>query len=1538
MACFYDPRGRYSNLHKQLLNEFGKNTAESIMLKLNSSDFIYKNGNWVNIAKQINSNQLTETELEIVKELLPFKLSNNLEPVVQLISGNENKEVELDSTLESEVAQDILGMKPDDMKRLLNSTIYKTIEEGLPKTITSREDIENFNRLFDSQLTGLKENEKSLFFSQMSQTPSFVEFTIKVAEFELGEYGKFLNNTNNSNEKRRYELIDKILKDQINILNKQKAKLDAQADEITKDLKTDTVVQEHEQRVVGLSLLGFGLGTYFSGVAVGFLSMGLGFVSALGITLGPTLFRAAKAYFSNAKQEAKITSFSANYNKFNDINSLMDLKKIYQDGGNKSIIKAIDELIELTAKSQNKDLTQFQKAHNSTSANKYHAAVTELFKFIKDNSVSEFDKSLIADITSDASKLAEYLYNKVTFKVMFTGLTDLPPVIKKLYIRSGAMIPNSNKDLARLLFTNEVKDLLSAYDLVELKTDSEKLSDVLSDYDINQYLVPDLYDQQVRLASLFNKEEIELFEKNAINKDDLKYLNPNELIEMANSDLENKDSYLKLLKNVYEFLTVNNNDTLGMKSNTSVYNEELGKKLQQKLQELYPEIQLNITNDPLWESGEDVFNQMGDYIIKDKLNKKLLEEALTKTDEELIKDVYLSSSDQIMYKNVVIFPHRYLIDEPAFRIRYEIENTIDNLSSDINFKTTFLTERKRLLNVKTTYDINDVKKALKIILKNSPFNEFSDALVNDENAYPLITNMGNMYAKIKDKSFYNQKNVLTEYMAFNNPNAWGNGDGLLYVETPYGQVSFHVFDKQDEVALKKGMDPYGKQWSEIELQFISERLLTEYLIDKGYYNNIIDDLQEKFDKNPRLKRLRNIWFQTNSTNTILGQANIKAMSVLIDAVNQQQDTLPHEYAHHYIAWFRDTPIVQAAIQKWGSEEALVDSIGKQVVRQEGEAYNWWKNFVKWILNKLNTLSSLDKEELTKIITDAFLTREDLSKFETLTSGINNLSDSTGIKNNDVLGMKNNVNYSLKAANIVTANLAKIKKWEADKSISEKVFWEKLNTMIPKMQLELLKNSEGNNIEEKLISFVANYSFPVEINTATFQLQEGIDENGNKYLIKPLLDDDNNVVDNELVYNTENEFPTSNYSYLTVPGGMNYRENEILTPTITPSIKGHAGFASDNGVGWFRSDDLSSITESNFEFTKIKNSFLRGEIEKQEADLLFSKLNTKTRRILELQSDLFQKGRDKEDLTEPYIIETYNNQGRPERREESNPNNKNQNQFLQLLNKDNNWVTFFVKSIIQDTAKQTITEVQESDVEAKVRELEREGLLEIDCKGKLKAEDGITTLFEKGGKWEVVTDFKNAPTHKSGGKDISIQGKKVEVEKNELRIENDFGDVAVIPSKYRIEVKDAIKSNCHSCIDGIVESLPKMKDYAGDGTVFPFFGRYKRFKKSLPDNLKNTPEDEYAMRYYWKHSNKPKSFDEAINREHPMFTMENDGYYHAPSVEPTTLRFLKPKNHPTLQYELDWYNSDNPDAVDFRSKYDLNTSGKFYRYVPKNPGQ
>ena len=161
-----------------------------------------------------------------------------------------------------------------------------------------------------------------------------------------------------------------------------------------------------------------------------------------------------------------------------------------------------------------------------------------------------------------------------------------------------------------------------------------------------------------------------------------------------------------------------------------------------------------------------------------------------------------------------------------------------------------------------------------------------------------------------------------------------------------------------------------------------------------YENKLNDNLYKTYGKDAKLYRDSEgiSWIQIAVNNSrdlspimlqqdkdrIIGQANIKALSVLIDAVYQKQDTLPHEYAHHYIAWYRNTPIVQEAIKKWGSEEALVQAIGEQVVAQEGEAYNWWKKFMKWILNNFNGLSKLDKDRLSKILTDAFLTRTDLN--------------------------------------------------------------------------------------------------------------------------------------------------------------------------------------------------------------------------------------------------------------------------------------------------------------------------------------------------------------------------------------------------------------------------------------------------------------------------------------------------------------------------------------------------------------------------------
>ena len=45
-------------------------------------------------------------------------------------------------------------------------------------------------------------------------------------------------------------------------------------------------------------------------------------------------------------------------------------------------------------------------------------------------------------------------------------------------------------------------------------------------------------------------------------------------------------------------------------------------------------------------------------------------------------------------------------------------------------------------------------------------------------------------------------------------------------------------------------------------------------------------------------------------------------------------------------------------------------------------------------------------------------------------------------------------------------------------------------------------------------------------------------------------------------------------------------------------------------------------------------------------------------------------------------------------------------------------------------------------------------------------------------------------------------------------------------------------------------------------------------------------------------------------------------------------FMKSKDHKTLQKELDWYYSNDPEAIQFRKQYNLDKSGNYYKYVPR----
>jgi hypothetical protein len=260
-----------------------------------------------------------------------------------------------------------------------------------------------------------------------------------------------------------------------------------------------------------------------------------------------------------------------------------------------------------------------------------------------------------------------------------------------------------------------------------------------------------------------------------------------------------------------------------------------------------------------------------------------------------------------------------------------------------------------------------------------------------------------------------------------------------------------------------------------------------------------------------------------------------------------------------------------------------------------------------------------------------------------------------LKNNTL--SNNSVDYNFKLLNIISNRFNEFNKlftqYKNKKDFFKKLLDTKYN--LPKEQVLLLESLyDGQSFNDLMIEFASTYNYPVEINIAK----------GNKnYEWSPEMVD---IITGETSEQAVNEIKgksTSFYSNLTVPGGTNYIEVEIATPLITPGIKGHAQFATDNGIGWFRSDDKLDGVSLGLTSAQLLNM--------PEEDIAKFTKNTKTRRILEVQSDLFQKSRNENFLLSTDIM--------------YNPIEiKIKNQFLQLLNKDNNWVTFFVKSIIQDT--------------------------------------------------------------------------------------------------------------------------------------------------------------------------------------------------------------------------------------------------------------
>ena len=114
-------------------------------------------------------------------------------------------------------------------------------------------------------------------------------------------------------------------------------------------------------------------------------------------------------------------------------------------------------------------------------------------------------------------------------------------------------------------------------------------------------------------------------------------------------------------------------------------------------------------------------------------------------------------------------------------------------------------------------------------------------------------------------------------------------------------------------------------------------------------------------------------------------------------------------------------------------------------------------------------------------------------------------------------------------------------------------------------------------------------------------------------------------------------------------------------------------------------------------------------------------------------------------------------------------------------------------------------------------------------------------------------------------------------------------------------------------------------YARTGSI-PSNGKYAKKTKASAQNGKKISYDQWKKQYNLK-----ETPDYNLKRAWELGYMP-DKTGHLPTVDNQTGQFLKAKGHPTIQLELDWYNS--PEGAEFRSKNKIDSSGKYYKYIPK----
>jgi hypothetical protein len=121
---------------------------------------------------------------------------------------------------------------------------------------------------------------------------------------------------------------------------------------------------------------------------------------------------------------------------------------------------------------------------------------------------------------------------------------------------------------------------------------------------------------------------------------------------------------------------------------------------------------------------------------------------------------------------------------------------------------------------------NMLRKIAGEVLRLWKLEDHLDRFVDDPDGLALLANLCNFSAKCKGQGLYAYKPYLVRQAALTHPISWSDKDqGIVYIETILGQVSFHVFKDED-----KGLpDARGRKWSKLDYQFTAPLVAAAFM-------------------------------------------------------------------------------------------------------------------------------------------------------------------------------------------------------------------------------------------------------------------------------------------------------------------------------------------------------------------------------------------------------------------------------------------------------------------------------------------------------------------------------------------------------------------------------------------------------------------------------------------------------------------------------------------------------------------------------------